>query len=62
MEAHFGTNAQPFAAAREDFDRLIGRLGSAEMSTMSHSQVEALLFSEGNTVLRKLFQVVSVCY
>jgi hypothetical protein len=56
MEAHATTIAQPFAAAREDFDRLIGRLGAREVRAMSHSQVEALLFAEGNEVLRKLYQ------
>ena len=56
MEAHLATNAQPFAAAREDFERLVARLGTAEVTAMSHSQVETLLFAEGNVVLRRLFQ------
>ena len=41
---------------REHFERLIGQLGTREVMAKSHSQIEALLFEEGNAVLRKLFQ------
>jgi hypothetical protein len=56
MEAQFAKIAQPYSAAREDFERLIAKLGTSEVVAMSHSEVEALLFMEGNEVLRKLFQ------
>jgi hypothetical protein len=56
MEACLAPNAQPFDAAREGMERLITKLGTPDVCVMTHSQAEALVFQEGNLVLRALYQ------
>lgn len=45
-----------FAAAREQFDRLVISLGSADTMQMPHGDVENLISKDGTEVLRLLFQ------
>lgn len=46
----------PFATARNAFERLTCQLGAAETLSMTHSEVEALVHAEGLAVLRQLYQ------
>jgi len=46
----------PFAPAREHFDRLVEQLGGRKAQGMTHSEIEKLIGREGNEVLRRLFQ------
>ena len=56
MEAHALVVEKEFGAAREKFEALAVRLGSAETMSMTHSEVESLVESEGREVLRRLLQ------
>ena len=56
MEAHALVVEKEFGAAREKFDALAVRLGSTETMSMTHSEVESLVESEGREVLRLLLQ------
>ena len=56
MEAHALVVEKEFGAAREKFDALAVRLGSAETMSMTHSEVESLVESDGREVLRLLVQ------
>ncbi|MGH8526551.1 MAG: ISKra4 family transposase, partial [Gammaproteobacteria bacterium] len=47
---------EEFSAAREQFNYLIGRLQSEEMSRMEHGEVEATIAREGTELLRGLLQ------
>ena len=47
---------EEFTAAREQFNFLVSRLQSEEMSRMDHGQVEATIAQEGNELLRRLLQ------
>lgn len=47
---------EEFTAAREQFNFLVSRLQSEEMSRMEHGQVEATIAQEGNELLRRLLQ------
>lgn len=46
----------PYAAAREEFELLEGRLRSEETSGMDHHELEELVAAQGREVLRKLLQ------
>jgi hypothetical protein len=51
-----------FDPSREELHRLIGRLRSEEVGRMQHSEVEALVETEGREVLRRLYQAyLQVC-
>jgi len=56
MEAHLATDAQPFDPARRHMDDLTAKLSTPEVRAMTHSEVERLVFKEGNELLRKLYQ------
>ena len=56
IEAHAVGVEKQFTAAREKFDVLAARLGSAETMSMTHSEVESLVEVEGREVLRQLIQ------
>ena len=56
MEAHALVVEKEFGAAREKFEALAEQLGSAETMSMTHSEVESLVESEGREVLRLLVQ------
>ncbi|MGH2821548.1 MAG: hypothetical protein ACRDLY_00705, partial [Thermoleophilaceae bacterium] len=43
---------EKFSAAREQFNVLVSRLPSEEMSRMEHGEVEATIAQEGNELLR----------
>ena len=45
-----------FAAAREQFERLVGKLRSEFARTLEHGEVESLIAREGNELLRRLMQ------
>jgi hypothetical protein len=45
-----------FSAAREQFEKLIGKLRSEPTRTLEHGDVESLIAREGNEVLRRLMQ------
>ena len=45
-----------FSAAREQFEKLIGKLSSESTRTLEHGDVEALIAREGNELLRRLMQ------
>lgn len=47
---------EEFEPAREQFNYLVTRLQSEEMSRMEHGEVEARLSKEGNELLRRLLQ------
>jgi hypothetical protein len=47
---------EEFAAAREQFNFLVSRLQSAEMSRMEHGEVEVTIAQEGTELLRRLLQ------
>ncbi|MCI0438787.1 MAG: ISKra4 family transposase [Chloroflexi bacterium] len=47
---------EEFSAAREQFNALVSRLRSEEMSRMEHGEVEATIAHEGNELLRRLLQ------
>lgn len=47
---------EEFTAAREQFNVLVSRLQSEEMSRMEHGRVEATIAQEGNELLRRLLQ------
>lgn len=46
---------EEFSAAREQFNVLVSRLQSEEMSRMEHGEMEATIAQEGNE-LRRLLQ------
>ena len=48
--------AAPFAAARQQFEQLVGTMGSAKALGMTHRELEDLLTVEGREVLRQLYQ------
>lgn len=56
MEAHALVVEKEFGPAREKFDALAGRLGSSETMSMTHSEVESLVETEGRELLRQLVQ------
>ena len=43
-----------FAAAKEQFEKLLGELGSQSTRTLEHGEVESLIAREGNELLRRL--------
>jgi len=45
-----------FAAAREQFEKLMSELRSESMRTLEHGDVESLIAREGNELLRRLMQ------
>ena len=45
-----------FEAAREQFESVVGWLGSGDAAQMTHAEVEARLDSDGRELLRQLFQ------
>lgn len=45
-----------FSAAREQFEKLIGKLSSESTRTLEHGDVESLIAREGNELLRRLMQ------
>lgn len=45
-----------FARSREYFDRLCERLRSADVLAMTHSEVEAVITTDGRDLLRQMFQ------
>jgi hypothetical protein len=45
-----------YAEAVAQFEHLLGRLGREETQTLTHGEVEALVHSEGNELLRRLTQ------
>jgi hypothetical protein len=45
-----------FAAAREQFEKLMGELRSESTQTLEHGDVESLIAREGNELLRRLMQ------
>ncbi|MGH8711900.1 MAG: hypothetical protein ACREVA_11425 [Burkholderiales bacterium] len=47
---------EEFSAAREQFNVLVSRLQSEEMSRMEHGEVEATIAQDGNELLRRLLQ------
>ena len=47
---------EEFSAAREQFNLLMSRLQSEEMSRMEHGEVEATIAQDGNELLRRLLQ------
>jgi hypothetical protein len=56
MEAQALEDAKPFAQAREKYAELEADLASDAMGSMTHSQVEHLLETEGRELLRRLLQ------
>jgi hypothetical protein len=50
------TPAEPFAPAREHFDRLIGWLSGSVAAGSTHADVEAWVGTDGREVLLKLYQ------
>lgn len=56
MEAQALEDANPFAQAREKYSALEADLASAKTASMTHSDVEHLLKTDGREVLRCLFQ------
>ncbi|MHB8419734.1 MAG: ISKra4 family transposase [Acidiferrobacteraceae bacterium] len=56
MEAHAAASAQTFGEAREAFEKLVAKCGSDQVASMTHSEVEGLLFEEGTELLRKIYQ------
>jgi len=56
MKAQAGGSANPFAAAREQFERIVGQLQGEQAFDMTHAQVEERLQEEGFELLRRLFQ------
>ena len=51
-----GSGLDEFAAAREQFDRLVNQLRSTATTQSPHGEVEKLIWSDGMEVLRRLFQ------
>ena len=47
-----------FAAAREQFEKLMGERRSESTQTLEHGEVESLIADEGNELLRRLMQGV----
>lgn len=47
---------EEFSAAREQFNVIVSRLRSEEMSRMEHGDVEAMIAHAGNELLRRLLQ------
>ncbi|MGH8537196.1 MAG: Uma2 family endonuclease [Gammaproteobacteria bacterium] len=47
---------EEFSAAREQFNLLMSRLQSEEMSRREHGEVEATIAQDGNELLRRLLQ------
>ena len=45
-----------FAAAKEQFEKLLGELGSPSARALEHGEVESLIAREGNELLRRLMQ------
>ena len=45
-----------FAAAKEQFEKLLGELGAQSTRTLEHGEVESLIAREGNELLRRLMQ------
>ena len=45
-----------FAAAKEQFEKLLGELGSPSARALEHGEVESLIGREGNELLRRLMQ------
>ena len=56
MEAHSIPKQKPFAASEAKFYALIERLGSKEVLTREHGEVEELLRVDGQEVVRALLQ------
>ena len=56
MEAHAIKERKPFSASAAKFTALVERLGSEEVLTLEHGDVEGLLRVEGREVLRTLFE------
>lgn len=50
------TGVEEFAAAREQFSEITEAFQSKQMSTLEHGDVESFIGSEGNELLRRLFQ------
>ena len=50
------TGFDEFAAAREQFEKLIGELRSESTKNVEHGEVESLIEREGNELLRRLMQ------
>src|SRR5512139_3563483 len=50
------TGFDEFAAAREQFEKLIGELRSESTRNAEHGEVESLIEREGNELLRRLMQ------
>jgi hypothetical protein len=56
MQAQAPATANPFAAARAHFDRIVDRLSSPQMLSVTHADLEDALHAEGMTLLRQLYQ------
>jgi hypothetical protein len=56
IQSQVATLENPFAAAREQFERLVEQLGGRKAKAMTHSEIESLISEEGNEVMRRLFQ------
>jgi hypothetical protein len=56
MQAQTSELENPFADARAQFEKVVVRLQSREARGMTHADVERLISSDGNEVLRLLFQ------
>ena len=56
MRAHEVETVKQFVESRENFEKLISELSSAESLEMSHSELENLLHREGMQLLRQLMQ------
>lgn len=56
MQAQAAPTANPFAAARAHFERILDRLASPEMLSLTHADLEDTLHQQGLSLLRQLYQ------
>lgn len=50
------TGFDEFAAAKEQFEKMLCNLRSESTQTLEHSDVESLIAREGNELLRRMMQ------
>ena len=51
-----GTDGEAFATSRQNFEEVVGFLGSSEAGALSHAELEERLFASGRELLRQLYQ------
>ncbi len=56
-----GTDGEAFATSRQNFEEVVGFLGSSKAGALSHAELEERLFASGRELLRHLCRTTWTC-